>query len=65
MDEETTEYLQELGIKDAMALMERLDADGDGNIDVQERREFIRGLIPRLKEEIYRMRETGEYTASG
>jgi hypothetical protein len=64
-DEETTEYLQELGLKDAMALMERLDKDGDGNVDVMERREFIKSLVPRLKEEVYRMRETGEYTASG
>ena len=28
VDEETTEYLQELGIKDAVALMERLDGGG-------------------------------------
>jgi len=64
-DEETTEYLKELGMKDAMALMQRLDGDGSGNVDAKSRRDFIRGLVPTLKDEVYRLRATGEYVASG
>ena len=52
-DEETTEYLQELGLKDAMALMERLDKDGDGNVDVMERREFIKSLVLACLEAVF------------
>ena len=63
-DEETTEYLRELGMNDAMALMQRLDADGSGVIDAKARRDFIRGLVPDLKDEV-RLRATGEYVASG
>ena len=64
-DEETTEYLRELGMNDAMALMQRLDAGGSGVIDAKARRDFIRGLVPDLKDEVKRLRATGEYVASG
>ena len=64
-DEETTEYLRELGMNDAMALMQRLDSGGSGVIDAKARRDFIRGLVPDLKEEVKRLRATGEYVASG
>tara|TARA_B110000977_G_C11090564_1_gene496693 strand:+ start:5784 stop:6812 length:1029 start_codon:yes stop_codon:yes gene_type:complete len=52
-------------MKDAMALMSRLDSDGTGTVTAQARRDFIRGLVPNLKEEVYKLRATGEYTASG
>lgn len=63
--EETSEYLKSQGMKDAMALMARLDSSGSGNIDAAARRDFIRGLCPDLKDEVYKLRSTGEYTASG
>ena len=34
-------------------------------IDAKARRDFIRGLVPDLKEEVKRLRATGEYVASG
>jgi len=36
----------------------------DGQLDIDERRQIIRALIPQLGQEAKRLNETGEYTSA-
>ena len=58
-------YIDVLGLKDAESMLRKFDKNKDGHIDAHERRELIKGLIPKLKEETVALREAGEFVASG
>mmetsp|Transcript_39143 Transcript_39143/g.96956 ORF Transcript_39143/g.96956 Transcript_39143/m.96956 type:complete len:423 (-) Transcript_39143:39-1307(-) len=53
-----------LGLKDATALLKKFDYNNDGQLDIGERRQIIRALIPQLDQKAKELNQTGEYISA-